>query len=59
LHYLRAAVFFPHPFPLDLILDFFSFGFFAAVVETLLLFAGEGLLMFLRGVSAFFFDFGF
>jgi hypothetical protein len=41
-----------------LTLDFFSLGFFAAVVETLLLSAGEGLLLFLREVSAFFFDSG-
>jgi hypothetical protein len=55
---LRAAVFFPCPFPLDLILGFFSLGFFAAVVETLLLSAGEGLLL-LWEVIAVLFDFCF
>jgi hypothetical protein len=42
-----------------LILDFFSLGLFVAVVEALLLSAGEGLFLLLRGVGAFFFDFGF
>jgi hypothetical protein len=59
LHYLQAVVFFLHPFPLNLILDFFFVGSLAALVEALLLPAGEGLLLFLWEVGAFFFDFGF
>jgi hypothetical protein len=53
------VVFFSRPFPPDLTLDLFCLGFFAAVVETLLLSAGEGLFLALRGVGAFFFDIGY
>jgi hypothetical protein len=53
---LQATVFFPRPFPLDSILDFFFLGFFAAVVEVLFLPAGEWWLLVMGEVGDFFFN---